>query len=182
MLLAMSALSPEVLPLAVGTALALGAATFVLVPMLGEENERVPVPRKPVAADPRHGASETSAVQALREIEFDRATGKLSDTDYAQLKAQYTTAALAELRAQTAVPTAESAAAAGVSGEEVEAVIQAYRDRRRECVTCGPRSEPDAVYCSTCGRYLAGSCAACDAPVQDAGARFCANCGHRHAA
>jgi hypothetical protein len=31
-----------------------------------------------------------SAIDALREIEFDRATGKLSDDDYAALKTEYT--------------------------------------------------------------------------------------------
>jgi hypothetical protein len=38
------------------------------------------------------------ALAALREIEFDRATGKLSDEDYAALKQKYTAAALAVLR------------------------------------------------------------------------------------
>src|SRR3989442_11196200 len=44
------------------------------------------------------------ALRALKEIEFDRATGKLSDTDYEQLKAKYTEAALAALRG-SGVPT-----------------------------------------------------------------------------
>ena len=38
------------------------------------------------------------ALAALREIEFDRATGKLSDEDYEELKAKYTVEALAVLR------------------------------------------------------------------------------------
>ena len=38
---------------------------------------------------------------ALREIEFDRETGKLSDDDYASLKAKYTGEALAALDLQT---------------------------------------------------------------------------------
>src|SRR2546425_9402467 len=40
------------------------------------------------------------ALRALKEIEFDRATGKLSDTDYDALRAEYTAAALAALRAE----------------------------------------------------------------------------------
>ena len=40
------------------------------------------------------------ALRALKEIEFDRATGKLSDTDYDALKAEYTVAALAALRTE----------------------------------------------------------------------------------
>src|SRR6059036_3830150 len=38
------------------------------------------------------------ALRALKEIEFDRATGKLSDTDYDALKQKYTTLAVETLR------------------------------------------------------------------------------------
>ena len=44
--------------------------------------------------------ADEDAVVALREIEFDRATGKLSDTDYAELKSRYTERALAAMRAR----------------------------------------------------------------------------------
>src|SRR5713101_285775 len=40
------------------------------------------------------------ALRALKEIEFDRATGKLADADYEDLKAKYTGEALAALRAE----------------------------------------------------------------------------------
>jgi hypothetical protein len=72
---------------------------------------------------------------------------------------------------------AEGAAAAAVDDEEVEATILRYRAPRRECPTCGPRPEPDAVYCSACGHYLAGKCGRCGAPVSETGARYCATCG-----
>ena len=38
------------------------------------------------------------ALAALKEIEFDRETGKLSDTDYEFLKAKYTAEAVEALR------------------------------------------------------------------------------------
>jgi methionine-rich copper-binding protein CopC len=41
------------------------------------------------------------ALTALKEIEFDRETGKLSDADYEQLKQRYTAAAVQALRAET---------------------------------------------------------------------------------
>jgi predicted amidophosphoribosyltransferase len=47
---------------------------------------------------------------------------------------------------------------------------------------CGPRPEPDAIYCSTCGRYLAASCAHCHAPITEIGARYCGSCGETLAA
>src|SRR5204862_7421404 len=95
------------------------------------------------------------AVAALRDIEFDRATGKLSDTDYPQLKAAYARQALADMR-RTA-----PAAVASAEHDELEAVIRAYRAERPACPQCGPRPEPDAAFCSSCGRYLPGSCEQC---------------------
>jgi ribosomal protein L40E len=66
------------------------------------------------------------AVDALRELEFDRETGKISESDYGPLKARYTEQALAVMRAGSA-PV---------------------------CEKCGPRPESDAEFCSNCGSAL----------------------------
>jgi len=151
--------------LVLGTVLALAALAFVLVPLFAAPSVRTGrAPRALPAVAP------VDAIAALREVEFDRETGKLSDTDYAALKAEYTRDALAALRAQDAAPS-------GVSDAEVEAMILAYRAPRRSCTVCGPRPEADAVYCSTCGRFLKGECARCGAAVTEAGARYCPACG-----
>jgi len=157
--------------LAAGTILAITALAFVLYPLFFDE---APVAR---SATPTRRASwsDDVAIAALREIEFDRATGKLSDTDYAQLKEQYTRQALANMR------RVGSSATPG-SDDEVEAAIRAYRAERPACTSCGPRPEHDAVFCSNCGRYLPGACAQCGRQVGELGARFCASCGNRLAA
>jgi len=121
----------------------------------------------------REGGDE-DAVVALREIEFDRATGKLSDADYAQLKEQYTLEALARMR--------RAGPAVGTVEDDLEATIRAYRAERPSCAQCGPRPEADAVFCSNCGQYLPGRCEQCGQSVEEAGARFCSACGHRLAA
>ena len=51
-----------------------------------------------------HGA----ALVALKDLEFDHATGKLSDQDYLDLKARYTLAAVASLREVDAARTGSS--------------------------------------------------------------------------
>jgi len=117
-----------------------------------------------------------SAIAALREIEFDRATGKLSETDYSELKARYTKEAVAQMRRDKASP--EDTAL----DDEIEAAVRAYRDSHASCPEHGPRPEPDAVYCSDCGRYLRDRCAGCGAPVVERDARYCVNCGNRLAA
>jgi len=46
------------------------------------------------------------------------------------------------------------AARARVSDDEVEAAIRRAGASLVSCEECGPRPEPDAVYCSNCGRKL----------------------------
>ena len=165
--------------LIVGTLLALGAMAFVLAPLFRElpaQRSAASVARE-ARTDVEHEQSER-AVDALREIEFDRATGKLSDADYVALKTRYTEEALSAMRA-------EERHAAPLSDADLEAVIRRQREAQvgsRTCPTHGPRPEPDAVYCSDCGRYLLGACDQCGASASAPGARFCDSCGHRLAA
>ena len=156
------------------------ALWLVLRPLLGP-------PRLPDVVEEPVEPEETPkgvALLALKEIEFDREMGKLSDADYGYLKAKYTAEALAALR------TEEGAGAT----DDVEALI-AHRVRALRsaaaapppgtpaCPSCGPRPEPDAVYCSTCGGRLpapavCGQCGTALSPES----RFCEGCGTRVAA
>ena len=164
------------LALIIGTLLAVGALAYVLYPLMVG-----PVPNRRVApaVAPTAKAAEHEAVVALREIEFDRETGKLSDADYAELKSRYTARALQAMRAGDA---ARDLAAAASPDDAIEAAVAAFRERMRSCPSCGPRPEPDAVYCSNCGRYLPGACEGCGASVTESGATFCASCGRELAA
>jgi ribosomal protein L40E len=108
--------------LLLGTALAVASLCYVLYPLyrVGVSN----VPRASAISRTR----ESPAVDALRELEFDRQTGKISDADYEPLKARYTEQALLAMRAR---------------GAPV-------------CEKCGPRPENDAEFCSKCGAALIG--------------------------
>jgi hypothetical protein len=161
------------LPLIVGTLLAVLAVAYVLYPLLFGS---ALVSRRPTGLPLLMPAPDEDAIVALREIEFDRATGKLSDSDYAELKARYTAFALAAMRAR-----GEGGADAAPE-DLVEATVLAYRARLKSCAQCGPRPEPDAVYCSNCGSYLDERCAGCGRVVEESGAAFCAGCGRQLAA
>jgi hypothetical protein len=145
--------------LGAGTALALGAALVVLGPLWKGDADAPPsegTPERGAAGEAR--AEGVSAVEALREIEFDRATGKLSDDDYAALKTAYTRDALAELRAADGKRAGAAAAvAAPVGTDPVEDALRLYRERQafaraagradaRTCPVDGPRPEADAVF------------------------------------
>ena len=134
--MSLAALPEGAVPLVLGTALALGALTMVLAPLLSgeaevraEDEQRAvkEVARIKAARAKRSGRDDEQldgAVAALREIEFDRETGKLSDSDYAELKVRYTREALAELRASDA-REAQLVVASGAVAGAVAAVLSA---------------------------------------------------------
>jgi hypothetical protein len=109
--------------LLIGTTLAVASLCYVLYPLLRSDL----VITRPSTPPQSPGGGHASAVEALRELEFDRQTGKISDSDYATLKARYTNQAVAIMRA----------------GETND----------RACPSCGPRPEweMDAQFCSNCG-------------------------------
>lgn len=140
----------EIVALVIGTVLAVGALAFVLSPLFFGVAHRIIVRR----TDDR--TADSSSISALREIEFDRATGKLSDDDYAALRRDYSARAVNEMRATAAAAelAVVPAHAPEPVADPVEAKVRAWRESHRECRSCGVRPESDAVYCSTCGVYL----------------------------
>lgn len=156
------------------------ALYVVLRPLISPPPAKDPVVEPVEQEETRRGV----ALLALKEIEFDRETGKLSDEDYHFLKAKYTAQALEALRDEERseapddvdtlvahrVRALRSAAATAPPGAPI-------------CPTCGPRPEADAVFCSTCGSRLPAptSCAHCGAALT-ADSRFCEGCGSRVAA
>ncbi len=163
------------LSLAVGTVLALGGLAFVLAPLIHDGSDAATKTKPRGRTAPAQEATD-GAIAALREIEFDRETGKLSDRDYLDLKSHHTRAALDELRA--ADQARASAAAPVVAALDLaEEAINRARAKLKSCRDCGPRVEPDARYCSDCGRFLPGACGHCGSPVDAPASAFCAACG-----
>jgi hypothetical protein len=170
------------LELIAGVIVAFVAVALVLEPLFSARGAG------PVAASPTDEIdftdieeSESAKVQALlalKEIEFDRATGKLSDEDYAALKTKYSKVALAAIED-------EEQEELDMAAEDVaeELIKRAAAGRGNVCPSCGPRPEADAAFCSNCGRKLevAGSqggsfCGECGNALPQ-GAKFCGECG-----
>jgi hypothetical protein len=140
--------------------IALVAVLIVLEPLLRAASGR------PVAApapffsdsddedDPRL-VRRDRALAALKEIEFDRETGKLSDDDFARMKTQFTAEALEALRAADAA----AAGGAAVSDEAIERLIASARApssaKQRFCMECGMPIEGQGKFCLECGAPVA---------------------------
>jgi hypothetical protein len=115
------------------------------------------------------------ALIALKEIDFDRATGKLSEADYESLKAKYTGEALAALREEESPADAVEALIA----DRVKVLRSSgAAGSMHSCPQCGPRPEPDPKFCSNCGGQLTvmTECRVCHARLE-IGSKFCSACG-----
>ena len=167
----------ELLELIAGLVLATGATYFVLLPILRPSSNESASSTVDEGEDPDDDLSpQTVALRALKEIEFDRATGKLSDADYESLKAKYTSEALAAMRGETGNVKRETG--------HVTSDATTFPVSRFPCPEHGVRPESDAQFCSQCGRRLGaapGYCVRCGSALAD-DARYCNRCGTRVAA
>ncbi|NIN09946.1 MAG: hypothetical protein GTN62_00885 [Gemmatimonadales bacterium] len=176
--------------LVAGVVVAFAAVWLVLDPLLsGRAVRAAPGARQdePDFTEPEESDSpKIQALLALKEIEFDRATGKLSDEDYAALKAKYAATALAainqEEQQQVAVAEVVAGESVATAVDQAEELIRRIgQGRGSVCPACGPRPEADAVFCSSCGRTLAipdspARCPNCGA-ARRGDAKYCAACG-----
>jgi hypothetical protein len=122
------------------------------------------------------------ALRSIKELEFDRAMGKVSDQDFAEMSARLRQRAGRLLRqldagvdyrqqiereiAQRLGPAAAAAASAPTGAPAAP------------CRACGVALEPGARFCTGCGLATATSCASCGTE-NSADAKFCKSCGAR---
>ena len=145
-----------------GLLLALAAVLLVMEPLLRASTGQRVAEAEPLFSDSDDEADpllmrRDRALAALKEIDFDKATGKLSDEDYARMKAQFTTEALEALRAADEALSASPPVSLSAAADEVEALIASAR--------AGAGSAAGPRFCIECGATL------------DAGEKFCIECG-----
>lgn len=94
------------------------------------------------------------ALAALKEIEFDHATAKLSNADYERLRTSYTAEALEALRASDGAASAPVGSAAESAEDAVERLIvlaRAQAKGKKFCIECGSPLEGSGRFCVECG-------------------------------
>ena len=123
--------------------------------------------KKGAKDSPIHVSRRESVLAALRDLDFDFKTGKVSEEDYQPLRAQL----LAEAAQYIESEKNEE--------QELEALIQARRkgQQKIKCEHCGAPMEADQKFCSKCGSVAkTEACPSCGKKLRG-GDAFCSSCG-----
>jgi hypothetical protein len=86
-------------------------------------------------------------LRSIKELEFDRSMGKVSEADFAQLSAPLRARALSLMQAIEREPVPSHAAPA--PSERPSAAREALG-----CPSCGRKNDADAKFCKSCGARL----------------------------
>lgn len=129
---------PNALAVVLVLAAAGAAAAWLSGPLLGRAGEGEAEPEREVLLLERD-----SVYSALRDLEDDFATGKLSDADYATMRAELRARAVALLQAEREAEAARAAAP--------EPAAPAAMPR---CGACGHEAQRGDLFCGRCGARL----------------------------
>ncbi len=160
--------------IALALLLLLAAAAFIGRPFLSG-----PPPHPIRPASGAHGRDELLAEKehvyaAIKDLDFEYHTGKLSDEDYRELRERCRVRALRILDALGSDATQRSAADPAVATHEAGAGM----DRGPRCAACGHVNPEASNFCESCGTPIdsPARCRVCGAAAQPSD-RFCAGCG-----
>lgn len=131
----------------VALVLVVAVVSFILHPLVA--GRRAPMERSDDETTEAE-AQRRVKLMALRDVEYDFATGKLDDRDYRSLKRELSAEALEAL-------DASEKEAGGMGSESLEAEIAAIREGLRAgtfCEICGHHNPGGSRYCSACGTAL----------------------------
>jgi len=88
-------------------------------------------------------------LRAIKELEFDRAMGKVSDADFAEMRDRL------RARAVRLMTQLDGAAMYRAQIERDAAEASGSGARAPGCVACGTANDSDARFCKSCGKALA---------------------------
>jgi len=130
----------QISSLLIAVALLVIAVYFVSRPLLEKNKSGV----KAASKDAQPGQRE-AVLAALRDLDFDFKTGKISEEDYQPLRAQLIGEAAQYMESEKK------------DDEQLEALIQSRRktqSRQATCPSCGKKIVLGDSFCSTCGAKL----------------------------
>lgn len=141
--------------LAGGVLLAAGIVLYVLEPLFSAR--RAPLRDEGSDLHDEAAARRRVALTALRDLEYDRATGKVDGDDYEALRSELSREALQRLEPGDAEGDGSPATPTEAASRELEDEIAATRRALRaglRCEPCGRLNDHGAQFCGGCGRPL----------------------------
>ena len=156
----------EIFSILIGLILLAASLFFVSVPFRKKHRKDAQISKPRVQKEERREV----VLFALRDLDFDFKTGKVSEEDYTPLRARLMTEAAQHIEQQQE------------EDQKLEALIQARRVTHQQsvkCDHCGDSVEADQRFCAKCGSPVnKGLCPSCGKKIR-AGDEFCPSCGNR---
>ncbi len=137
----------------VGTAALIGVATLRAVrPLVSPGDDRTAmIGRRTRAALERE---KMLALRSIKELEFDRAMGKVSDADWHEMSSRLRSRAARLMRQLDAGAGYRATIERDLASRLAEAAGPPPRADGRVCAQCAARNEDDAKFCKNCGGKL----------------------------
>jgi predicted nucleic acid-binding Zn ribbon protein len=156
----------EISSIIVGLALFGASVAYVSLPFRQKRQKKTNLSKENVQPE----AQRATVLAALRDLDFDFKTGKVSEEDYQPLRAQL----IAEAAQYIEAEKKEDA--------QLEELIRARRTMQHsdlKCQDCGWPIESDQRFCSKCGSAVNNEkCPSCGKKIQ-ADDLFCSSCGNK---
>ena len=156
----------EISSVLTGLILLVASLGFVILPFRQKQSTT----QQPHKADSHSPGKREAVLSALRDLDFDYKTGKVSEEDYTPLRAQLLGQAAQYIEQEKN------------EEEKLEALIQSHRREQQkvsQCEHCGTSIEAGQRFCSKCGSAVDNElCPSCGKKIR-AGDQFCSSCGNR---
>ena len=150
----------------IGLILLAASVAFVSLPFRKQERKGV----KSAKAQVKAATQKEAVLSALRDLDFDFKTGKVSEEDYTPLRAKLLTQAAQYIEQEKE------------EDDKLEALIQSRRAAHEhgvKCNHCGAFVEAGQRFCAKCGSAVRQEvCPQCGKKIR-AGDLFCSSCGTR---
>lgn len=156
----------EITSILIGLILFGASVGFISLPFRQKQWRGVKIPQ----ADVPYKGNRESVFSALRDLDFDFKTGKVSEEDYTPLRSRLVAEAAQYIEAEKK------------EDDQLEALIQTRRTVQQAsivCEHCGAPMEADQRFCAKCGSPVNNElCPSCGKKIR-AGDQFCPSCGNR---
>jgi len=116
--------------------------------------------------------------EVIQDLDFEKASGKISDSDYESTRNNYLAQVAAVMEQLDAVAPPEPKKPKTKQSAKKQTRRKSQSDLERACASCGKRNPKGSNFCLECGKPFALTCASCGESVL-AKARFCNACGEK---